>query len=268
VRSVVAAWFVALTAVAGAAEVRLDGSLVHYTGDAGRNAVTVSFGDADVAIEDRRQPVAAGEGCTTVDAHRVTCPAGPVLVDLGAARDRADVRCSQEAGLCGSVTMHGGPGADSLQDAERPGVLDGGPGNDSLDGWGGRDVLRGGPGNDVFRWSGSGSSVDCGAGTDEFWPHVVATVTADCERFRDVLGSYAPTDMRIRGNRLVLTSHFVPECPLQWRMHAPSVFSKPIGYARVRAVVPLPGGIRAPFLHARLACEDSRFFPTLFRLRL
>lgn len=261
------AWFLALTTAANAAEVGVVDGQVRFAGGPNRNSVTVTFGERDVTIADRRRSVTALPGCSQASANSVSCPAGPVRLNLGGGRDIARVECSSDGGLCGSVAMFGGPGRDSLDDGERPGVLDGGPGPDSLGGWGGRDVLRGGPGNDLIRWSGAWSQVDCGAGFDEFWPHVVAHVTADCEQFRDVLGSHWPTRMRFAGGRLVLTSSYVPECPLEWRLHGPRVTSRRIGYGRVRASLPLPDDVRAPFLHARVACPDTPF-PTLFRITL
>ena len=133
-------------------------------------------GDATaVTVTDPGAPVAAGDGCTAVDAHTARCTPQPgglstylqsFRAELGDLDD--EIRSAPGSKPVGGVRASGGPGDDRL---------DGGDGSDVLDGGGGRDVLLGGGQDDVLEDgdvdgapgdAGPGPDVlDGGAGSDE-----------------------------------------------------------------------------------------------------
>jgi Ca2+-binding RTX toxin-like protein len=151
-----------------------DGTLV-YTASAGavKNHVGVQGSDDDSTITfytSAGDAVSAPAGCTPSDLYGgdvVTCAMPTaVVVELGAGDDDA----STSDGIPVPVTLSGGPGADWLEAADEPGVLDGGAGEDKLVGGKGDDVLRGGDGNDTIEGRDGGDRIDAGAGDDLLSP--------------------------------------------------------------------------------------------------
>lgn len=65
------------------------------------------------------------------------------------------------------LTMHGGPGDDTLLGGSGSDMLIGGAGNDRLNGRGGDDVVYGGPGNDVLKGGPGDDVLRGGRGRDE-----------------------------------------------------------------------------------------------------
>jgi Ca2+-binding RTX toxin-like protein len=101
----------------------------------------VSQTSAVFVIRDTGATLAAGEGCKSVSASEVQCPAGGVwggtfeaVVRLGDRRDRVVV----DEGVMGA-RVFGGPGADFVAGTSEADLLVGGPGDDVLDGRGGSD---------------------------------------------------------------------------------------------------------------------------------
>jgi Ca2+-binding RTX toxin-like protein len=144
----VAAGVFASAAQAATLEV-VDGAVV-FTAAPGE---TNDLGIVGESFTDLGAPLTAGPGCVQIDANRASCLSGPPVVETGDGDDRVDVRFP----CCGTVTVHGGTGADNILifgNGVPAGDLDGGPGNDVLRSnqqLGGLDVLRGGPGDDVLR---------------------------------------------------------------------------------------------------------------------
>jgi hypothetical protein len=60
------------------------------------------------SFTDLGAPLSAGPGCEQIDANRARC-SGPPVVETGDGDDRVDVRFP----CCGTVTVHGGTGADT-----------------------------------------------------------------------------------------------------------------------------------------------------------
>jgi Ca2+-binding RTX toxin-like protein len=181
------------------------GEFFFYTAAPGEtNQVDLGITGDTITVHDSGASITAGDGCTPVDAHEVTCTI--TLIDgLHADLDDLDDTLTlagdpfgwQVKGGSGADTLldscatgcgflFGGPGSDTLQGrnliggggedgltgtASRDG-LGGGAGNDTLGGLGGNDLLGPGPGDD---------SVDGGAGVDvvSFSAHPPTGVSAD-----------------------------------------------------------------------------------------
>ena len=175
----------ALPAAASAATLarQSDGTLV-YTAAQGavKNHVGVQGSDDDATItfytsggDEMNSPA----GCEPSDLYGgevVTCTMPTaVRVDLGAGDDDA----YSTNGIPVRVTINGGPGADWLETAEEPGVLDGGTGEDRLTGGIGDDVLRGGDGNDTIEGADGKDRIEAGAGDDLLAPDGYEHANAD-----------------------------------------------------------------------------------------
>jgi hypothetical protein len=159
------------------------GTLV-YTASAGsvKNHVGVQGSDDDSTITfytSAGDPMNAPAGCAPSDLYGgdvVTCAMpSAIRVELGAGDDDANV----SDGIPVPVTLSGGPGADWLEAADEPGVLDGGPGEDKLTGGEGDDVLRGGDGNDTIEGKDGADRIDAGAGDDLLSPDGYEHANAD-----------------------------------------------------------------------------------------
>jgi Ca2+-binding RTX toxin-like protein len=126
------------------------------------NEVTVSVGAmSDFDIVDPGATITPGSGCTSVDAHEVTCPRpggdDPIVVRLGDGNDIVVLRYEDDGG----GAYFGGPGNDRILGGGDPWsgeFLSGGPGNDLLRGRKGDDTLKGGGGSDVLS---GGTSTAC-----------------------------------------------------------------------------------------------------------
>ncbi len=124
-------------------------------------------------MRDERAPLAAGQGCTAVDAHEAQCATEALLegivVYAGDLDDRVRITGGRGQTGIGAPDVFGGAGDDDLAVVgPAPWSLDGGPGNDvvaggagpdRLVGGGGTDVLRGGPGGDILA-DGDGQAPD------------------------------------------------------------------------------------------------------------
>jgi RTX calcium-binding nonapeptide repeat (4 copies) len=176
---------VAVPALASAATVtRLaDGTLV-YTAAAGavKNHVDVQVADDDSTITfytSSGDPMNAPAGCSPSDLYGgdvVTCTMPKAIrVELGAGDDDANL----SDGIPVPVTVNGGAGADWLDAANQPAVLDGGAGDDKLVGGEGDDVLRGGDGNDTIEGKDGRDRIDGGAGDDLLSPDGYEHANAD-----------------------------------------------------------------------------------------
>ena len=174
-----------------------DPPIVHYTAQPGEaNRLTISSdGPGRVRFQDTAATVRAGDGCSAVDEHTVSCRReGPMQTDAGDLDDIVDVAGDD---VRGNANVLGGPGDDRITGAPRAA---GGPGNDTLSivpgqafssqlsgdagddvlvgtddddtlvGGDGRDTLTGGPGDDVLTGDGGSAvaadSIDGGGGED------------------------------------------------------------------------------------------------------
>jgi hypothetical protein len=108
------------------------------------NRVSVASSAQEFRISDPAAVIQPGRGCTTIDRHRVSCPApeysiARVFIDTS---NGADIVRSRSASITvggGSVTVNAGRGDD---------VVVGGPFGDELYAGQGADVLRGRGGHD------------------------------------------------------------------------------------------------------------------------
>ena len=263
---------VVLATPAQAATVAVVGHQVRYTAQAGeKNVVTASFGTDDITLHDKGADVTAGSGCTQVDEQTARCPAAAVALALGDGDDVANVDCLDDHGLCGGVTLRGGPGNDSLRGSERADVIEGGPGADRLDGYGGLDVIRGGAGNDSIAVSPSLGgdqlpSVFCGPGSDHVFAE--ALLSLDCESFTTAFFVDDGT-MRVRGDRVTIAIRHA-RCPFafRWGDHGPirRATFHPRAWSRATLRLPRTGG-PSPHLNYRSSCDGTGRFALLFRLR-
>jgi Ca2+-binding RTX toxin-like protein len=93
------------------------------------------------------------------------------------------------------VTLSGGPGADWLEAADEPGVLDGGAGADKHTRGAGDDHRRGGDGNDTIEGKDGGDRIDGGTGDDLLAPdgheHANADVVDGGPGFDRIEGDYS-----------------------------------------------------------------------------
>ncbi len=188
----------ALSGVAQASTLKLDGTAVQYAGDTGDDTVTFDVDATDVlvtATTSSRAGVQASDGCVEVKrtpaTDDFTCPLAGVthIVAAGAEGDDAFVATSRVnlkvafAGGIGSDRLLGGAGDDALGGGAGDDTLEGGDGDDTLDPLDGADTVRGGPGTDtITARDGTVDVVSCGDGAD---PPVIADreddVAADCE---------------------------------------------------------------------------------------
>jgi Ca2+-binding RTX toxin-like protein len=159
-----------------------DGTLVYTASGSVKNHVGVQVADDDSTITfytSSGDAMNVPAGCTPSGLYGgdvVTCTMpSAVRVELGAGDD--DAYASD--GIPVPVTLSGGPGADWLNAADEPGVLDGGAGEDKLVGGVGDDVLRGGDGNDTIEGKDGGDRIDGGAGDDLLSPDGYEHANAD-----------------------------------------------------------------------------------------
>jgi Ca2+-binding RTX toxin-like protein len=159
-----------------------DGALIYTASGSAKNHVGVQVADDDSTITfytSSGDPMNAPAACSPSDLYGgdvVTCTMPTaVRVDLGAGNDDAYAM----DGIPVPVTLSGGPGADWLEAADEPGVLDGGAGEDKLVGGEGDDVLRGGDGNDTIEGKDGGDRIDAGAGDDLLSPDGYEHANAD-----------------------------------------------------------------------------------------
>jgi Ca2+-binding RTX toxin-like protein len=191
---------VALTLLAAApahaAMVSVAGGTLTVTAAAGEtNAVGVDHQSATYFVRDTGAPPSAGPGCRLAT-DEVQCPDSGITaaaVDLGDGDDNAGVSSFELTGV--DVTLHGGPGNDSLSgpghlfgddgrdvlhaDDDLGAVLDGGPGDDRLQDGNATDQLFGGDGDDELL-GGEGDLLVGGPGYDEI-EVTGQTATLDCE---------------------------------------------------------------------------------------
>jgi len=186
------------------------GSFFFYDADPGESnqveaSIVVAGTVGTITIRDTGASIVPGDGCTSIDAHEVTCSitlADGLDITLGDLDDTlmltgdplgwhveggggADTLVSSCAGHCGS--LFGGPGPDTLQGRSAsmggPGedVLTGSPRRDSIAGGLGDDTLQGAGGNDDLAPGPGDDLVDGGPGIDQigFSIHPVSGVTAD-----------------------------------------------------------------------------------------
>src|SRR5262245_47028753 len=120
--------------------VRVDGHVLFVTsiGTQDNHIFMNHNSTGDFTVSDRGALVfPTGGGCTSLDAHTVTCPRGNVtraVVDSDAGDDFI-------GGAPGTQNeLHGGAGDDELDGADQVDTLDGGPGDDILAGAGGIDL--------------------------------------------------------------------------------------------------------------------------------
>jgi Ca2+-binding RTX toxin-like protein len=157
-------------AVASASTVSKSGSTLTYNAAAGEtNSVVVSLANGVYTVDDSGATIGVGAGCTTVNAHRATCPGSGVTgitINAGDGNDVAWVTAATPA------TITGADGNDTLIGGNANDVLIGCTGNDSLNGGGGADVLAdtffncAGGGNDTFDGGTGPDSIYGGPGTD------------------------------------------------------------------------------------------------------
>jgi Ca2+-binding RTX toxin-like protein len=144
-----------------------EGTLVYEAAEGETNRVTVEM-TSDLAtwqVTETGAPLVAGPGCTSVDAHRVSCtaPAGNRVVHIVdiALGDMNDWASGARSCFYREFDLHG-------RDAFCNTMIDGGVGDDTLIGNEGSDAftkLSGGGGDDVLRGQGS-SRLEGGAGAD------------------------------------------------------------------------------------------------------
>jgi Ca2+-binding RTX toxin-like protein len=145
-----------------------------YTADPGEaNDVRVSQASGVVSLADLGATIRAGQGCTSVDAHHVTCQSpqsdAPLVsgsFDLGDLGDHMTL----DASVAFYPVVDGGGGDDVLDASAGPtSVLRGGEGDDHLTGGPGRDDLTGGAGSDTLEGGGGDDTLrggDHGAAAD------------------------------------------------------------------------------------------------------
>jgi hypothetical protein len=140
-------------------------------GELNRVIVHAAYIGSPWTVTDPGAPVAAGDGCTAVDAHTASCIAPPspdpmfglMLADAALGDGDDTIRLTQpDAGGKFRLFADGGPGNDALTLDEGSGELRGGLGDDRLfslsaayesvvlDGGGGRDELHGGYGDETL----------------------------------------------------------------------------------------------------------------------
>ena len=118
------------------------------------------------AVRDLATPLLAGAGCTSVGAHKATCPAAGIRsfsADLGRSSDRAVV--GNRLRLA-TIVIRGGAGADTLSSVSSRVIFYGGPGNDRLFGGPRADLLLGKRGSDFIRGRGGADWIHGGPGDD------------------------------------------------------------------------------------------------------
>ena len=155
--------------------------------DGEQNSPTFTITAGSVAVADPTAPLTAGDGCTHVDAHHVTCVVPPeapadLHADLGDRDDSLGVTGAGSVWVMGGdgndtitatnasslVTLYGAAGDDRLQvDGGSSADLLGGPGNDVLDSSSLHGQLKGEDGDDQLRGGPSNDDLDGGAGDDQ-----------------------------------------------------------------------------------------------------
>jgi hypothetical protein len=153
-----------------ASSVSKSGAALNYSAAAGEtNHLVVSLSAGTYTFDDTGATVAAGTGCTRVNATKATCPGAGITsisVDIGNMNDLA-----WNTSSTGS-TITGGDGADTLISGSGNDVLIGCTGDDNEISGGGADLLFdnffncSGGGNDTFDGGSGADGVFGGAGTD------------------------------------------------------------------------------------------------------
>jgi hypothetical protein len=195
--AVVALALHASSALAGT--VAIDGGMVTFRAAPDEaNAASAEHEPGQFVVYDSAAAPTAGAGCRQRNPSEVQCPdAGisSVLFELGNGDDIASVASFPD--LPGvDVTIHGGPGNDSLSgtghvfgddgadklvaDDATGAILDGGPGDDQLRDGEAADQLFGGEGDDELSGH-DGDLLVGGPGYDELETGFGAQVTIDCE---------------------------------------------------------------------------------------
>lgn len=174
-----------------AATATSDGDVLSYTAAAGEtNHLAASQAAGVVTFHDTGATVTAGAGCSSVDAHTVTCPVpgGEIQIDLGNRGDQLAV--ASRMGVPTSV--FGGRGADTI---------DGGPGRDHLFGEDGSDTLHGGGGADSLEAGSPGIEGDvAGAHNMLFGDGGSDRLNCDCSGGANTLDGGSGADRLFNGD--------------------------------------------------------------------
>ena len=123
----------ASAAVAGQSS--LDGETIVYSADPGEaNRLTVGREGDRLVFDDPGATIAAGRGCVSVSATRVTCEPsrGFTSVELGDGDDEATTS-GDVGGVGGTIGLNGEQGNDVLRGTADSNSLSGGPGADRLE---------------------------------------------------------------------------------------------------------------------------------------
>jgi len=165
--------------------------MLSYTAAVGEtNDLTASQAAGVVTFHDTGATVSAGAGCSSVDAHTVTCPVpgGEIQIDLGNRGDRLTVTSRMGA----PTSVFGGRGADRI---------DGGPGRDHLFGEDGSDTLHGGGGADSLEAGSPGIEGDvAGAHNMLFGDGGSDRLNCDCSGGANTLDGGSGADRLFNGD--------------------------------------------------------------------
>lgn len=150
-----------------------NGTLKYLAAAGEANHVDIAWASGGYTITDTGATITAGAGCTSIDAHHVSCPPASILTLE--AKDLADtVTVSTPTftivnGGSGDDTLVGGSGVDTFDGGPGDDALGGGDASDFLIGGTGADFLRGGGGVDTASYSGraEGVTADIGGGADD-----------------------------------------------------------------------------------------------------
>ncbi|MGH8984183.1 MAG: calcium-binding protein, partial [Acidimicrobiia bacterium] len=127
-------------------------SLIYTAQNGARNELVIARLDSTYRVSDAGTSLVAGAGCSSLDAHTVSCAASGIVrsdVWLADLDDQADL--SPTAGPVPVHAVLGGAGGDDRVRGGSDGdQLHGGEGDDVLDGLGGDDWFVGGQGDDVM----------------------------------------------------------------------------------------------------------------------
>jgi Ca2+-binding RTX toxin-like protein len=157
-----------------------NGVWTSYAADPGEwNELWVEFKAlTSVTLHDNGAEIRAGDHCTSVNAHTVTCRTQQGSIDVGDGDDFVDVRYdirtytlvrggAGDDTLRGAVAMEGGEGNDTLEADSGGTSAHGGPGSDTLSSSGDyRDHLDGGDGSDTLHAGGGLDHLSGGADAD------------------------------------------------------------------------------------------------------
>jgi Ca2+-binding RTX toxin-like protein len=169
-----------LPATASASSAVAAGGAITVDGTSASNVVTIAPAPAAGML---RVENTAPDGmfspdgsCDFVDGSTVDCPAGSLMIDLGAGNDQYSSTSSAAAtviGGDGDDTLQGGSGPDHLIGEATAGAattgtntMNGGGGDDNIEGANGVDMIAGGSGNDMLAGGRGNDSIDGGIGND------------------------------------------------------------------------------------------------------